>query len=165
MNYEQMAECIELRNKGVSWGNLSCIYSVSTKVLQVQCINSLIYGVEYFENERLKQAADKKMRFLRKLGFSLVSLYELQAMYGVLSPDELVFGLESKSTGCEQQNKKQSKGVRNERRNRANNYIADLGFYLSNVFRLRAGHSVEIKRILNDIDDLLRMEKSECTSD
>lgn len=165
MNYEQMAECIELRKKGVSWGNLSCIYGVSTKVLQVQCINSLIYGVEYFENERLKQAADKKMRFLRRLGFSLVPLYELQAMHGVLSPDELVFGLESKSTGGKQQNKKQSKGVKRERRNRKSVHSSDLGFYLSNVFGRRIRHSVEIERIINDIDGLLRMEKGECTSD
>lgn len=165
MNCEQVAECIELRRKGVSWGNLSCIYGVHTKRLQVIAINALIYGMEYFTNERLRQAADKKMRFMRKLGFSLVPLYELQAMHGVLSPDELVLGLEPKPTGGQQQNKKQSKGVKRERRNRKSDYFADMGFYISDVFRRRIRHSVEIKRIINDINGLLRVENGQCTSD
>lgn len=159
MDCEQIAECIELRRKGVSWGNLSFIYGVHTKRLQVIAINALIYGMEYFENERLRQAADKKMRFLRKLGFSLVPLYELQAMHGVLSPDELVLGLKPKPTGGEQQNKKQTKGVKRERRNRKSVHSSGLGFYISNVFPRRIRHSVEIERIINDIDGLLRMEK------
>jgi len=82
-----MAELIELRNKGVSWNNLSIIYGVDVRILQRQAIGALALGKEYFKNDTKRKAIDKKLLFMRKLGFSLVSVYEHETMYGVLSRD------------------------------------------------------------------------------
>ena len=159
---------MELRAKGVSWNNLALIYGKDYKVLLTEAVNASIYGVEYFTDERLRKAADKKMRFLRKLGFGLVHLYELQTMYGVLSPDELVLGLRPKAADRKQPHKAQrktrkDKGVTRGQQVKRNHNVSSLDFYPAHVSKFRHRHSSEIKRIINDIDSLLLLEQNECT--
>lgn len=168
MTVDEMAECMELRAKGVSWNNLSMVYGKDYKVLLTEATNASIYGVEYFTDERLRKAANKKMRFLRKLGFSIIHLYELQAMYGVLSPDELVLGLRPKAANSKQPHKAQrktrkDKGVTRGKQVKRNHNVSSLDFYPAYVSKFRHRHSREIKRIINDIDSLLLLEQNECT--
>lgn len=170
MTYEQMAECIELRAKGVSWNNMALIYGKDHRVIVTKALNALTYGKEYFTNAKLRKAADKKVRFLRKLGFSTVYLYELQALYGVLSPDELVLGLRPKATNSKQPYKAQrktrkDKGVTRGQQVKRNHNVSSLDFCSAYVSKFRHRHSSEIKRIINDIDSLLLLEQNECTSD
>lgn len=164
MTYEDMAECIELRAKGVSWNNLSLIYGKDYKVILVEAINALIYGREYFTDERLKKAADKKMRYLRKLGFSLIRLYELQAMYGVLSPDELESGIRPSAISVEQPHKAQRKTRKDKgvKRVKQNHYVPPMAICADDVSKFRPRYSREIKRILNAIDRLFGVEKGKC---